>query len=260
MSDIADSNQSLKISSFEFIPLQWDTEYFGVKCAKAILNTKISSADGIKLVRLSKEYNFITYVNKNSNFANNLWIGENTTAFLTDINVQFIKKKKDFVNEFTNENFQVINGLPKSEEIYEIASNSFLYSRFFNDPYLNKTKSEALYANWVVNSFGKEDKYFVIAKNNNKISGFLLFSINKLSLGCEIELIAIDKQYTGQKIGKQLMAKLENYLIGMEVENIKVGTQIDNINAVNFYNACGFDYTGCASIYHYWPKIIGMEN
>lgn len=253
MSDIAGSVNST--NSFEFTSLHWDTKYFKVKSAKAVLNKKVSDAEGNRLARLSSEFDFITIVNKNNDPINNLWIANNTTSFLTDMNIQFIKNKKDFIKKLCNGNLKVINCLPRNEEIYQIAFSSFLYSRFFNDPNLNTTKTEALYANWVLNSFGKDDKHFIIAESNHKVSGFLLFSIDRISSSCVIELIAVDKLYAGRRIGKQLITKLENYVINLEVENIKVGTQVNNITASNFYTACGFKYTECASIYHYWPKI-----
>lgn len=248
----------LHMRSFEVLDLHWDSDYFEVNCAKAILKSEINSLEGEELVRAFDNYHFITIVNNSNNPKNNNWLGSETSSFLTDINIQFSKKTNNTINH-AQENIIVANNFFANEEIIQIARYAFVLSRFYNDPNLNEQKSKELYVNWVRNSFCKEDKYFVISRENDRVTGFLLFSYDSVLSQCVIELIAVEKSFTGQHIGSKLMIELENYLTGINIDSIKVGTQIDNIAAANFYVACGFHYTGCSSIYHYWPKNLGTE-
>ncbi|NPV45212.1 MAG: GNAT family N-acetyltransferase [Firmicutes bacterium] len=244
----------LDSKTFELLPLDWDTDYFGVKSAKVVLKKKISKVEQDRILNYCHKFHFITISNLDNNNENNVWIGKRTKAFLTDLNIQFIKHinintQSSTIDKFTN----VYNSFPKNKDVLRIAQKAFLYSRFFNDPYLPKEKAQSIYLHWTDCAFNKPEKYFVITERNDKIAGYLLFFINFEKRYATIELIAVDEIFRSQSIGKSLIAKLEFFAFKKGIKSIKVGTQVDNVTAVRFYNACGFQYAGCSSIYHYWP-------
>lgn len=80
--------------NIELLSLDWDSDYFGVKSAKVNLYKEISKQDQKKIIKNSTKFEFITISNLNNNNINNAWIGEDTDAFLTDMNVQLSKKVK----------------------------------------------------------------------------------------------------------------------------------------------------------------------
>ncbi len=216
--------------TFEAYPLDWDTKYFGVRSAKVVLKDSVSEAEQDKILNYCSRFDF-----------------------LTDMNIQFIKrinKQSKILDEFTN----VYNSFPINEDVLKISQDAFLYSRFFNDPYLPKEKAQNIYVHWTNCAFENSEKYFVITEITNKVVGYLLFSINIKQSFVTIELIAVDKTFRGQNIGKLLIAGLEFFAYEKGIKLIKVGTQTDNVSAVRFYNACGFQYASCNSIYHYWPN------
>jgi ribosomal protein S18 acetylase RimI-like enzyme len=248
-------NTVINKKSFEAFVLDWDTNYFNVKSAKVILKDNLSKNDKKEILEYCNNFEFITISNLNNNSENNIWIAQKTKSFLADMNVQFIKnidKPSIKMDKFTN----VYNLFPENEDLLNISKKSFLYSRFFNDPYLPKEKSQNIYLQWTKNSFNKLEKYFVITKINEKIAGYILFSMNLVNSFAIIELIAVDEKFRGKGIGKSLMTGLENFTYEKGVKVIRVGTQVDNISAIRFYNTCGFKYLNCNSIYHYWPNII----
>lgn len=249
MSNIAKLNSK----SFEAYPLDWDTDYFGVKSAKVILKNNVSKVEQDEILDFCNKFDFITISNLGNNNENNVWIGKKTKAFLTDMNIQFVKhinKQSSILDDFTN----VYKCFPRNEKVLKIAQYAFLYSRFFNDPYLPKEQAKNIYIHWTECAFDKPEKYFVITERNDKIAGYLLFSIDLEDSFATIELIAVDEVFRGQNIGKSLIAGLEFFAYEKGIKSIKVGTQIDNVSAVRFYNACGFEYVSCNSIYHNWPK------
>jgi ribosomal protein S18 acetylase RimI-like enzyme len=239
--------------TFEAYPLDWDTKYFGVRSAKVVLKDSVSEAEQDKILNYCSRFDFVTINNLGNNKENNIWLGKKTKAFLTDMNIQFIKrinKQSKILDEFTN----VYNSFPINEDVLKISQDAFLYSRFFNDPYLPKEKAQNIYVHWTNCAFENSEKYFVITEITNKVVGYLLFSINIKQSFVTIELIAVDKTFRGQNIGKLLIAGLEFFAYEKGIKLIKVGTQTDNVSAVRFYNACGFQYASCNSIYHYWPN------
>lgn len=141
--------------SFEAYPLDWDTDYFEVKSARVDLKKIINGTDQKLILDFCNDYEFVTIINKGNINQNNLWIGQNTKAFLADMNVQFIKNIDD-IKLKPDKSTEIINSMKENEEILKIASSSFSFSRFFNDPYLNKVKASNIYSHWIESSFNKE--------------------------------------------------------------------------------------------------------
>ena len=53
------------------------------------------------------------------------------------------------------------DNLPREDQVIRIAGSSFIFSRFFNDPFLGKTKKQNIYVEWVKNAFNKKGRYFI---------------------------------------------------------------------------------------------------
>lgn len=236
--------------SFEAFELKWDTEYFGVPSARVILKDNVLTDEYKEIEEFSHQFEFVTITNTDNKSKNNYWLTKNLGAFLTDVNVQFVK----CVSEVSFDNIaNVYEAYSYNQKILDIACNAFKYSRFFNDPYLPSDKAKNIYVHWVEGAFGKIGRYFVIVKIQEEIAGFLLFSIDEKKEYATIELIAVDATFRGAKIGKSLVVGMESFLHKKGVSFVKVGTQIDNVTAIRFYTNCGFKYRSCNSIYHYWP-------
>jgi GNAT superfamily N-acetyltransferase len=240
--------------SFEAYELPWDTEFFKVKSAAATLKATLSSSEQKELFNFASGFEFFTFKNITNDNKNNEWLGTETKAFLTDVNMQFSKQVNPSIN-IQNMNVFISNFFPWNEQVLHIARTSYKYSRFFNDPYLPKIESSQVYAKWTQDAFDKEDKYFVVSKSNDYVLGYLLFSINNDISTAIIELLAVNENYRGNQIGTSLINQLEMFLLQHEIKKIQVGTQLDNGAAIKFYLKNGFHYVSCSSIYHYWPQI-----
>ncbi len=228
--------------------LKWDTEFFGVKSARVILNNSIDKKELNEILKKieSDNYEFITINNVKNNDNNNYILKNVSNMFLADVNVQF-EKRVEKKNEIDN-NVSIHNNFEYNQEILEISKKSFVYSRFMND--LNLEKSSDVYVEWAKNSFNKGNKYFCVYKIDSKVVGYLLFSIEDMTL--TIELIAVDNNYKGKGIGKRLVNKVENFAYLNNINIMKVGTQLNNIYAQNFYINNGFRHISYNSIYHLW--------
>ncbi|MEH7116830.1 GNAT family N-acetyltransferase [Neobacillus vireti] len=255
MSKIVDYN----CEAYKFYNLEWDTEYFGVNSAKAILNGSVTKKDQDELLNYCKDYNFITITNINNNNHNNYWMSNIKNLFLTDVNIQF-EKELHFSTECIDETTEINISYSKNEKVLNIAKNAFSFSRFFNDPFLESKKTQDIYLYWTECGFDKSDKYFVITKRENEIAGYMLFSINVEDRTSTIELIAVDDKFKGKKVGKSLVSGLESFLYRNNIKKIKVGTQVNNVAAANFYFSNGFRYVNCNSVYHYWPSNDESKN
>jgi len=238
--------------NYEYKPLQWDTDYFGVSSARVNFMGIVDEKGQEEIIEFCKGYDFVTIYNLDNIKENNHWIGNRTNAFLVDINIQFLKilgEKSDYQDE---KDTYVMNNLSRNEQILDIARKSFKYSRFFNDPKLPEEQAKNIYLHWTECAFGQENKYFVISEREENVAGYILFSFYEDS--SVIELIAVDEKYQGQRVGKSLINTMETFVIDQGIKKIKVGTQVNNISAAQFYSAMGFKYVSCGSMYHLWRR------
>lgn len=238
--------------NYECKPLQWDTDYFGVSSARVNLNGIVDEKAQKEIMKFCKEYDFVTIANSDNIKENNYWIGNRTNAFLTDMNIQFLKVLGDKLDYQHEENTYVVNSVLSNEQIVDIKKITFRHSRFFNDPKLPKEQVKNIYLYWIECALGQENKYFVILERDGNIAGYILFSMS--GDNSIIELIAVDEKYRGQRVGKTLIHTMESFVIDRRIKKIKVGTQVNNIYAIQFYSGLGFKYTSCGSIYHLWRR------
>lgn len=234
--------------------LDWDTEYFEVQSGKVTLKKSIENYSKDVLNKCIKQFQFTNITNMDNDAYNNKYIGENTTAFLVDTNVQYEKVNRKFDPDATQK--KEIQNIIKDQceydqAIVDIASNAFAYSRFINDPNINREAAYQLYAKWVINAFEKKNKYFISSYNNDICIAFLLFSVESDN-SIRIELLAVIDQFRKQQIGQGVIKTLEKFAITNGNPLIKVGTQLDNILSNNFYPKQGFSFVSSHSIYHYW--------
>ncbi len=246
--------KKLSSNEFEASESPIDTEYFGIPSARVILKKAcLDSRTQNDLLGFLQEFEFITIINKANDPSNNRWLGEKTSAFLTDINMQ-LSKKVATIEKHDDHYLVVSDKLPEDSRIIQIAETSFKFSRFLNDPYLPLERARRIYGDITKKAFGKAGRFFVVFKITEVVAGFLLFSINGQASSSTIELIAIDPNQKGRGIGRSLIKSMEHYMNRMEIETIKVGTQLDNTSALKFYTLNGFNYFEQNSVYHYWPS------
>ena len=164
MKTLINENDTKKISCREFdaSASTIDTEYFGIASAKVVLKKACpSSQRQNELLNFLQGFEFVTIINKTNDPSNNRWLGETTSAFLTDMNMQLSKKVS--AAEKNNDGLAVITDkLPENDQIIQLAATSFEYSRFLNDPYLPVDKARSIYADMTKNAFRKAGRFFVI--------------------------------------------------------------------------------------------------
>lgn len=86
----------------------------------------------------------------------------------------------------------------------------------------------------------------VVAAERGKVIGFLSFAVNKglssaISLKiANILLLAVDREYRGRGIGRELVSRAQSLLKTGGVKMATVGTDLNNFPAIRSYESCGF--------------------
>ncbi|EKN62764.1 GNAT family N-acetyltransferase [Schinkia azotoformans] len=230
-----------------FNELKWDTDYFGVASAKAILHRPLSLNEWDELKTRFKDYQFISIVNQNSEPFNAQLIGKDTSAFLADVNIQF-EKRVFGINELPK-NVTIHYSLERNEKILEIAD--FKFSKFTEDAELARRGGDQVYRQWIINSFKRQDKYHAVSNDENgNINGFVLFSYSDNQF--VIELIAVSQKKSKGGVGTSLFKAVEYVAHQQGCSEIKVGTQVRNIVAINFYHKVGCKQIESHQVFHLW--------
>ena len=230
-----------------FYELKWDTEFFDVSSAKAILNRPLTQNEWDELKQRFKDYKFVSIVNQNSEPVNSQMLGKDTSAFLADVNIQFVKKLAQIHEKPIN--ITIHQALERNNQVIEMAD--FQFSKFTEDPGLGKRGGDKVYRQWLVNSFDKSDKFYALSKDENgDINGFLLHSYSDNA--CVVELIAVSPNVAKGGIGTSLIKAVENAAYQRDISELNVGTQVRNMGAINFYHKLGFKQVGCHQVYHLW--------
>jgi len=232
-----------------FRELDWDTEFFGVRCAKAILYRALEQPQWASLIEKGRQYDLVVIENTHSIPANAQYIGRNTAAFLADVNIQFLKDISGF-HEMPP-GVRIEQAMNPDDRV--VAMAEFPYSRFLDDPELARRGGGEVYRRWVISSFGDPAKYFAIARDDRgEAVGFLLHSYSADT--CTVELIGVARDTTRRGIGTRLFRATEYAASHRGIHKIAVGTQIRNLGAINFYHAMGCRQSGCHQIYHLWNR------
>jgi dTDP-4-amino-4,6-dideoxy-D-galactose acyltransferase len=235
--------------SISLYDLEWDTNFFGITCAKAILHSNISTDEWKQLKDNMENYEFVSIENLNSEPINAQVIGRDTKAFLADVNIQFIKEIEINHNYKMQSDIKVCSALDVNAEVTNLAN--FQFSKFVEDPDLDRRGGSQVYKHWVLNSLKKPNKLYILSKDSNEnINGFLLYSYSKDI--CTVELIAVAQNSSGKGIGTNLFRALEYEVYNQGINIIRVGTQVRNTAAVNFYHRMGCKQVGCHQVYHLW--------
>lgn len=237
-------------NGFVIRDLDWDTKYFGTRCARIRLTEELATNQYLELNRVIKQYGFVTIDNNSQNLKNNELLSLIKGNFLVDVPLTFSYKLKETDKHF-KDCYSVTNNFEQSNKVESIAKSSFLAGRFYNDSRIDKSLVDGLYENWIKNSFCSENKYFVIADQS---SGFILFSTINEGKGLDIELIAVDDKERRKGIAGKMIDTLKCYAIKKGHEYINVVTQAHNVGAINLYTRHGFQLDKCEYTFHFWNK------
>ncbi|MHA6481489.1 GNAT family N-acetyltransferase [Paenibacillus sp. strain BS8-2] len=237
-----------KETGVSFYNLRWDSDYFGVSCAKAILYKSVSISEWKELKNRFLDYTFVSIENRNSDDQNKKLLEVQSSIFLADTNVQFSK-------HIINKSGLDVDGITSHKSLGYNQSildmSDFKYSKFIKDLELKRRGGALVYRQWLINAFDRPDKFFILSRDEEyNINGYLLYSFVESIF--TIELIAVSMNAQNQGIGKKMLIALENNALKRGVKEIRVGTQLENIQAINFYKKVGFNQVSKNETYHLW--------
>lgn len=121
-------------------------------------------------------------------------------------------------------------------------------------------------SSWSINDYyaetGREDSRSFVAKIKNKVIGFIVARLIRLSIQSplyEIEIfnICIEKRYRRKRIGQSLIYELTKAAKN-ECTSIWLEVRESNQKAISFYKSLGFETAGKRKNFYYNPVENGV--
>lgn len=222
--------------------LIWDSEFFSMKIGACYENVKVSKED----------------VNK----YDLLYCYNGTGDSILEQTENFKKSYKEYKVTFRKELKQIFADdssiLPHKDYPYNIDSllplayESGKYSRFKLDENFAELQFKQLYKMWLKNSLNGElaDMVYFYIKEK-EIVGFITISLKNKEYA-QLGLLAVHDGHQGKGIGRRLLEKAENYIIGKNRKFVVLPTQKHNIGACAFYKKNGYLISEETLIEHLW--------
>jgi len=234
-----------------FQRLDWDSKFFGYAVAKItkshLTSRKLKRLLELLAVDFRLAYWFVDTDDKVSNSA-----ARENDGFLADEKTTYIKKVPSyFKSGVLNRNIRPYLHKSPSKKLVSLALQAGVYSRFKADSNFVNNEFEIVYSEWLKNSLkgtlAKE--VFVYVQDGVEI-GFI--TVGEKNGRGDIGLIAVDKEFRGQSIGRQLVEVAFAKAYKWGYSEMQVVTQRANIGACKFYEKLGFAIESIVKIYHFW--------
>ena len=228
----------------EIVPLKWDSDFFGIRIAKA---TVTSEDDVSTLARMEGElkgvYDLIyvfSDINEEIPF---------NGSFLVDKKAVFSMSVTQHLD--TNSSIEKWEAEGVSEELVSLALTSGKYSRFKVDSLFPAGSFERLYPRWIEQSVNKSIATEVFCYMNDNLPRGLI-TLNRNNDHSTIGLVAVDVGFQSKGIGAALVRHAINCVYEHNCKDLSVTTQLDNKPACLLYSKCGFTLESVTKIWHWW--------
>lgn len=228
----------------EIVPLNWDSDFFGIRIAKATVTSKDDISALARMERKLRGVYDLIYV-----FSD---IDEEIP-----FNGSFLVDKKAVFSMSVTQHWDTDSAIEKweservSEELVSLALTSGEYSRFRIDSLLPVGSFERLYTRWIEQSVNKSiaTEVFCYMLDNTPRG---LLTLNRADDHSTIGLVAVDMDYQNKGIGTALVRYAISFVYEHNGKGLSVTTQLDNMPACLLYSKCGFTLESITKIWHWW--------
>lgn len=224
--------------------LDWDTNFFGIKIGKVLLNNdSLADLNALKDTAKKENYRLLYLIADEA---------DTTQASAIAVEVD-VKATYQVPTMSIALNVPIIEytSTESTAELLELGIASGVYSRFYTDKNFPTGSFERMYKIWIEKSLNKQmaDHFFVYMLED-KIVGFV--SVKLEAHKGTMCLMAVNKAYRGRGIGKAFVQYVQNFFYHNGIPLCSLDTQGHNIEAIQLYDRMGFKLTAALRYYHLW--------
>lgn len=233
-------------------PLEWDSEFFGMRIA-SVRCTQPFDPERLKhlVAELREEGYALLYlfIEEEERPAHALPLGD--ACPLAD--VKYVFATDDLGTAAGQEEVEEFEG--EADELLALAFEAGTHSRFRTDERFGEGAFERFYRTWVENSLARRiADHVLVCRDGERTSGFATLRIEGRE--ASVGLIAVRADARGRGTGRRLIDACKRTAARSGARTLKVATQQANEGACAFYRRCGFRLSARTAVYHCWlhPK------
>ena len=225
--------------------MRWESDFFKKKIGEILIDYPLKDE-----IKIDDHFDFIIAKQKE---ASEIRIEGYTNSYREE-KIVFSKHLEELDTPLLTTTILDSDKTPiKADLLYDLAYESGKHSRFKLDALFKDSEFEKLYQCWVINSINKTFGHKVFYMLDKEVPiAFVTLNL-KDNIG-QIGLIAVDKHYQGQGLGKQLIKHIESYCVNHTIPILNIPTQAHNKNATGFYTKLGYHIKQQEIINHFWLK------
>lgn len=236
----------------QFLP--WDSEFFGLRIARYLLEELTSESLAALMAWQREQAMDCLYFLADPNQAESLLLAEANNFHLADLR---------FTLETSGE---IAQELPASVRLFKesdraalrsIARVSHRDSRFYFDSHFPLERCDALYETWIDRSVDGYADATLVAEVEGNAAGYI--TCHRDAGEGRIGLVGVHNEYQGQSLGKALVKASLAWFSAAGFTKVSVVTQGRNIRAQRLYQRCGFLTRSVQLWYHWWDEKKDKE-
>ncbi len=235
--------------------LIWDSNFFEINIGRSIINDD-RNFDPIEFREEAKHNYDLVYV---FSYQNMLSKSKVFDANLELVDIMLTMSMPYVKTNYSDIAFDFRTNLTKNEidGCYEIAEQTAVVSRFYNEPLIGPEKANALYRKWIDNSLNNTfSDGILLTKSGEIITGIHIINTDHNNMTGSCSLIGVKNEFKGIGIGKNLWDQAHGYwTLHEDINRCKVPFSLKNTESFNFHLKIGFNkIEEIKYIYHYRNK------
>lgn len=230
----------------EIIPLNWDSKFFNLRIAKAVVASQDDVTELSEHAKALRERFDLIYIFTEPGLEMPM-----NGACLVDKKAVYslILNSPTFYD--TDKCIECWESLETTESLVSLALVSGKYSRFKIDRRFPVGSYEKLYTQWIKQSVNKSIATEVFCYMIDEYPRGLL-TLDRSEDRYIIGLVAVDEDYQHRGIGTALIKHAISNVNEHDGGLISVTTQLDNEQACLLYSKCGFSLESVNWVWHWW--------
>jgi GNAT superfamily N-acetyltransferase len=236
--------------------LDWDSQFFGFRIARANID-RLDPKSTQEILAWCKEQSIdCLYFLARSDDPPTVRLAEKNKFQLVEIRLDFERRHLDWdpaTRPRSNTDIQV--RAAQNEDIpilQEIASNSYINTRYYFDERFPESKCQDLYRAWIKRSCEGHAQMALVAELNGQVQGYITGYHSSDKPEGHFDLTGVRHNARRSGIGQELFKSGLDWYAKVGVEYIRVTTQGRNIPTQRMIERDGFISRDCRLYYHKW--------
>jgi len=230
--------------------LPWDSEFFGVRVARALDTDAFGPGDGRVLLKWCEAHRVRWLYALLPPNPSAIQEAEASGFALTDVRVALAGPPERIaggpvgnIRPFRDADLPVLRRLARA---------SHRDSRFFADPHVPEGRAELLFERWIERDCSADPNGWAgVAESGSAPAGYLTAHVDNQRRGW-IRLVAVAADARGQGLGAALVAAAGRWFVERGAVEVHVVTQGRNLAAQRVYQQAGFRTETVRLWYHRW--------